>query len=342
MVFCPSVSTVTPHTTLPRKPLGRTFIVAISLLGLFAAIQVLAVIGHFIPTMRQQLAANALRNQEAASQAATPARPEPAPAATSAQAAAHSAEVGKKTERLVAEAAKSVRIGEYDAALQILEEAEAMVPGDPKILQIKALVLERLDQPADAAVALESALRYPGLPAHDRAAMERKLDQLSASLGTVPERNSSSASSFALESPAIEENGVPIGSNLGIVDIRASDSEVGVKTIQVAVKSRENTKINGSNVKIAVYFYEESTVDGDISASESPVPNQWLSSPIDWANNEPELLRMQYSVPAADSGKKYFGYVLGVYYDNELQDFRSEPSKLAKDFPLPLFLKSAE
>lgn len=338
------MSTVTPHTTLPRKPLGRTFIVAISLLGLFAAIQVLAVIGHFIPTIRQQLAANALRNQEEASQTPAPTRTEPTPATTSAQAAAHSAEVGRKTERLVVEASKNVRLGEYEAALQILEEAEAMVPGDPKILQIKALVLERMDQPADAAVALESALRYPGLPANDRAAMERKLDQLSASLGgTTKERGSSStAGSLALESPAIEENGVPIGSNLGIVDIRVSDSEVGVKTLQVAVKSRENTKINGSNVKIAVYFYEENTIDGDISASESPVPNQWLSSPIDWAANEPELLRMQYTMPSADSGKKYFGYVLGVYYDNELQDFRSEPSKLAKDFPLPLFLKSAE
>lgn len=302
-------------------------------------VQVFAVIGHLLPIMRQQLTANALQSQQASRPAPEQTRVEPAAASASAQAAL-AAEASQKTSRLVAEAAKSVRIGEYDTALKVLEDAEAIVPGDPKVLQLKALVLERLDQPADAAVALEAALRYPGLPASDRATMEKKLDQLAAALGTHSDRGSATKS-LALDAPPIEENGVPVGSNLGIVDIRVSDAKVGTKMLQVAVKSREDASINVKDVKIVVYFYEEGP-DGDITLTESPVPSQWLSPPIDWAANEPELLRMQYTMPAEDTGKKYHGYVLGIYYNNELQDFRSEPSKLAKDFPLPLFYKGAE
>ena len=29
----------------------------------------------------------------------------------------------------------------------------------------------------------------------------------------------------------------------------------------------------------------------------------------------------------------------GIYYNNELQDFRADPASLAKDFPLQLYLK---
>ena len=38
-------------------------------------------------------------------------------------------------------------------------------------------------------------------------------------------------------------------------------------------------------------------------------------------------------------GRKHFGYIVGVYYHNELQDFRADPASLAKDFPLQLYLK---
>jgi hypothetical protein len=102
------------------------------------------------------------------------------------------------------------------------------------------------------------------------------------------------------------------------------------------------------DVKIHVYFYEQSE-DGDVVLTESKVISQWLSPPVDWTANEPELLEVQYTLPdsglpgsAAENGapgKKYFGYLVGVYYNNELQDFRADPASLAKDFPLQLYLK---
>ena len=32
---------------------------------------------------------------------------------------------------------------------------------------------------------------------------------------------------------------------------------------------------------------------------------------------------------------------MGVYYNNELQDFRADPASIAKDFPLQLYLKES-
>jgi hypothetical protein len=107
------------------------------------------------------------------------------------------------------------------------------------------------------------------------------------------------------------------------------------------VKARPNSTINVKDVKILVFFYEQ-TEDGDVQLTESKVVPQWLSPPIDWAGNDFELLEIQYSMPDANgdaAGRKYFGYVVGIYYNNELQDFRADPGKLAKDFPLPLYLK---
>jgi hypothetical protein len=101
-------------------------------------------------------------------------------------------------------------------------------------------------------------------------------------------------------------------------------------------------------VKIHVYFYEQNE-DGDVVLTESKVVPQWLSPPVDWASNEPELLEVQYTMPDSDlpgsaaatgaPGRKYYGYIVGVYYNGELQDFRADPASIARDFPLQLYLK---
>jgi hypothetical protein len=141
---------------------------------------------------------------------------------------------------------------------------------------------------------------------------------------------------------ALRENGLQPGASLGIVDVRLRDGRDGEKDLRLAIKSRPGSSINVKDVKILVYFYEQ-TDDGEIQLTESPVPSQWQSPPIDWAADEPELVEMQYKATPADAtgapSRKYYGYVVGIYYQGELQDFRSDPAKLARDFPLPLDLK---
>ncbi len=345
--YSPLVPVPISQPPIPRQPIGTTFLVAISLLGFVAVIQLLAVVIHYIPLVGKQVADSAAQAQ------ATPRAPAPAPVPQMPQ--SPSAPVPAdllKAQKLFADADASYRVGDFEKALNTLDQVEALMPGDPSVLLRKSQVLERLDQPAEAVMALEEVLKYPGLPPEIRIPAEKKLAQLAETLGAAtPRTQLQPGNQTAYADPAgaevREDTGLQPGADLGIVDARLRDSKAGQKSLRVAVKSRPDSTIKVQDVKIYIYFYEESA-DGEVLITDSKVRTEWLSPPVDWSANEPELLDGQYILPdsgqpgssAANGspGRKYHGYVVAVYYNNELQDFRSEPSKLAKDFPLPLYL----
>ena len=72
----------------------------------------------------------------------------------------------------------------------------------------------------------------------------------------------------------------------------------------------------------------------------------WSTLPADWSEDEIEILEVEYTLPkptAKDlSGeeRKYFGYVVSVYYRGELQDMCAEPVSLLKQFPPALTLQN--
>ncbi len=330
------------HPPVPKQPIGTTFVVAISLLGAFAVIQLLAVAWHFVPLVRQQVArtAEAQIPPQAASPTPTPqAQPPPSPSADT-----------QKAQQLLAEADRSSRVGDFENALKMLDEVGKLLPGDPGVLLRKALIFERLDQTADAVAVLDEILKYPGLPPDIRAQAQARADKLSQRLASA-EPGKKPAAPAAPESAGADvrdDIGLQPGASLGIVDARLRDGKAGIKELRLAVKSRPGTPINVQNVKIHVYFYEQNE-DGDVVLTESKVVPQWLSPPVDWASNEPELLEVQYTMPDSDlpgsaaatgaPGRKYYGYIVGVYYNGELQDFRADPASIARDFPLQLYLK---
>jgi tetratricopeptide (TPR) repeat protein len=328
------VSATTSQPPLPRQPIGATFTVALSLLGLVAALQVLAVIFHYVPVVRQYLKEQSLNESQTAE-----APPAPTPDATQRVQPAPPSADAQKVQMLFSEADRSFRVGNFDAALQALEQLEGLTPGDPKVLFSKAQVLEKLDRQAEAVVVLEEVLRLPNLAPEYRGPVRKKLDTISESLGGAPARTGEGSGNTA-DIPAEAERlrnevGIPAGATLGIVDVRLRDGNRGMKSLNVAVKALPNVEITGEKVKILVYFYER-TDEGDVILTESKIVSQWKSPPIDWAEDEPELLEVQYAMPDGDAGRDYVGYIVGLYYDGALQDFRSEPGKLVKDFPLPL------
>lgn len=349
------------HPPIPRQPIGSTFIVAVSVLGLVAAIQLLAVIWHYIPLVNQQIAEASAQSrlqqreeqlqaqQQAQQQPLTPAFT-PAPLAQQPGGQPRSAADRQKVEQLLAESARNFRVGQYDDALKPLEEVEQISPGDPAMLSLKAQIFERLGQPADAVLVLDELLRFPGLSPQDRAMVERKLDQMSQLADSAPASSrgtskfNSNGMADASGTALRGENGLPAGSSLGIVTVRMDDGKKpGTKNLLVAVKSAPGTSINVGDVKIYVYFYEQ-TPDGETVITDSKVVSQWISPPTDWAANEPELLQNTYTLPGeagTDASRQYIGYVVAVYYNKELQDFRADPSKLARDFEVPLYLKES-
>jgi tetratricopeptide (TPR) repeat protein len=167
-------------------------------------------------------------------------------------------------------------------------------------------------------------------------------------------------------------DGLPDGSTFGITEAAVTnnpdpDAETNL-TLRVGVKVRPNTLIDHTKVKIQVYFYD--TIDNNkVALTDADVSYEWLTPNHDWKGTNPEVLAVSYvrlkngaissdaalseaaaavtpgkkgsaaKKPAADGAtRKYAGYQVRVYYNDQLQDVRAEPTKLLNLFPPPLTL----
>jgi len=172
--------------------------------------------------------------------------------------------------------------------------------------------------------------------------------------------------------------GIPDGSTFGITEASVAetpdaDAETNL-TLRVGVKVRASTLVDHTKVKIQVYFYD--TVDNNkVALTDAEVNYEWLTPNHDWKGTNPEILAVSYvrlkngtisseaalteaaaavtppvggrkarTAPrkpdASDANRKYAGYQVRVYYNDQLQDVRAEPTKLLNLFPPPLTLTS--
>jgi len=172
-----------------------------------------------------------------------------------------------------------------------------------------------------------------------------------------------------------DADGIPDGSSFGISDVAATDTpdpdaDTNMK-LKISVKARPNTPIDHTKVKIQVFFYD--TVDNkEVVLTDADVSYEWLTPRHDWKETNPEVLAVTYlraknktssdadlaaaaasvtppgtskkkpattKAPAttADAGRrKYLGYIVRIYYNEQLQAVRADPTKLLNLFPPPL------
>lgn len=122
-----------------KQPLGTTFIVAASLLGVAAVAQLVAILVYFGPGFKQAYAAAATTSPMPEPAAAAPT---PAPEVPDAAKAAHQARVAE----LTGEADKLEAGASPGDALVPLEEALGLQPGNAELLARIATLHERLGQ----------------------------------------------------------------------------------------------------------------------------------------------------------------------------------------------------
>jgi tetratricopeptide (TPR) repeat protein len=144
--------------------------------------------------------------------------------------------------------------------------------------------------------------------------------------------------------------------------------------LRISVEKRANTVTDHTKVKIQVFFYD-TVDDKDIKLTDADVNYEWLTPKHDWTETNPEILAVTYLrtknhvlspeaalsaaaaavVPgkknqtakaknptpstaglAADAGRRsYLGYIVRVYYHDQLQAVRASPQKLLSLFPTP-------
>ena len=132
--------------------------------------------------------------------------------------------------------------------------------------------------------------------------------------------------------------------------------------LEIGIKKKPSAVIDHNKVKILVFLYDVVN-DKDVKLTDADVSNEWLTPKHDWSDTNPEVLQVRYvraktggalsesslseaaakvrpgqkgrgSKGSADIGqRKYLGYVVRVYYGDDLQAVQAEPARLLQQFP---------
>ncbi len=347
-----------------RQSAGRTFLIAISLLGAGALGQLAATTWVFLarfqsspPEVAAAAAAPAVAQvtPEAreftdpfAEATAVPPLPGPPPAPPrpspiDAQHLGHVQGAGDPTQsdRMteLIEQGKLLRDrGDTYAAVTKLREAAAIDPQNPGPLAELAMTYEKMGFKEKA----EDCWKH----VHDMgesagvffAAADAKLK---ASQAEALRRASGNPSDVAASAASGESVGISPASKLGFGDITRTDANDPAVTrkfvLHIPIKAKSHARINVRDLVVQVAFWDK--VGGrSLERTTANVSYVWASPPADWSERDIETLEVTYSLPRAPQGEPldergYFGYIASIYYKNTLQDFRSEPQRLAQDSP---------
>jgi hypothetical protein len=321
---------------IARPPAERTLFVAVALLCVVALVQLAAAVIALVPRIDYDGIARAMEARRVQQQAV-------APAAT--PAAAVSSSSAEQVNALLAEAQEFRQKNNARGALEAYVEADRLDPGKPGILYPMAEAQFVAGQQEESIATLKKLLALPAAadPANAEYVAQAKnaLQQLSAPASPdAAAPKAEPAAEGGKETAAMRDDvGIPIGSVMGIVKAELVDGEPGHKNLRVSMKGDSSAKVDPSKVHATVDFFEQDD-QAQIVRNSSPNPSEWLSSPVDWANAEPEIFQVKYRLPLEDRGDlpplQYYGYVVAIYYDGELQDQRADPPSLLEEHAPPL------
>jgi tetratricopeptide (TPR) repeat protein len=243
---------------------------------------------------------------------------------------------------LLTEAIALRQKGDMSTAITRLREALAMSPKSPQLLTELAGTYEKMNL-EDKASEVWRAIYDLGDSAgvyYQLADAKLKAAELSpGASGQAPGSDNTGTN------PA--EGGFQQGSVLALVNLSTDEkpeTSEGYKrfTLKIPVKRREDAKIDVSGVVIQVFFYDQ-LGDDTVVRTNANVSSHWATLPADWVQDDIEILEVDYTQAPPEPGKieegrHYYGYVVCVYYNKELQDQVADPVSLIKTFPPPLTL----
>ena len=338
----------------------RSFMVALSVVALFAVVEIGAVAYHYLRPLR-------VGDTTAQSRSvAVPRTPAPAPAVAASPPAAASAPPLSASDQAVQEAVALRDRGDTATALAKLQTASERDPRNAKVLEELARTYEAVQ---NVQLANDTWRKIQELGPSAGTSFALADQRLKAGLAT-PATGGAGLPGPARLDVASSGPGVPSTdtSVLAISDVQLTetpdpDADTNL-TLRVGIQKRTSTAIDHTKVKIQVFFYD--TVDDkDIKLTDADVTYEWLTPNHDWADVKPEVLAVNYVRPknkvlpteaalsaaaasvnpgkktrpnkpgSPEGQRKYLGYILRVYYQDQLQAVRAEPNSLLKKFPPP-------
>jgi tetratricopeptide (TPR) repeat protein len=357
--FLPQMEAAPP---IPKQHAGKTFVIAISLLGIIALAQFFATGVIFVARMKS----TPMPAASATPVPAAPASPAPVEMATTETGTEYlvQSELFESAEEVPplprptpvpqirpeesseARMAELLNIGkalrdrgDTSTAITRFREALAISPANPQAISELAITYEKMGQGDKAAEQWRKLFEMGETAGIYYAAAEAKLRAAEAPQQTVAEPGA------ALK----DSEGMQPGSTLGLGEIalsEATDPSAWKKLLlKIPIKIRPSSKVEVRDVVIQVFFYD--LVDNqNVVQTNANVSSQFTTLPADWTEDEMEVLEVEYLQPRDPKqvkpaeDRKFYGYIVRIYYKNELQDMRAEPLKLLKQYPPPLTIQS--
>ena len=342
----------------PSFHIGLSLIVVLALAEIFAATSYYVGRARARQVSAQPVAATVTRApQVLPTHAPAVAQPAISPAA------AVPAPSQSRVDQLLREGIQSRDRGDTTNALARFDEALDSEPNNTAVLEEIAKTYESM-QLLDRAN--ETWRRIQEIGPSAGPAYELADQRLKLGVPAPPTAESTVASTSASAAAPKDVGGNREGSVMGISEVKTTetpdpDAEKNM-TLQVGIKKQPGATVDHTKVKILVEFYD-TVGDKDIKLTNADVNYEWLTPKHDWAETNPEVLSVRYvraktagispetslseaaasvrpgqksrgKSSAADSGKrKYLGYIIRIYYNDDLQAVQAEPSQLLQHFP---------
>jgi hypothetical protein len=345
-----------------------SFHIGVGLIVILAVLEIFFATSYYVGRARaarvsaQAVAATIARAPAPAVSARTPV-PAPVQPAVS-PAAAVPAPSPSLVDQLVREGIELRDRGDTTNALARLQEALDSEPTNTTVLEEMAKTYESM-QLLDRANEVWRKLQEMG--PSTGAAYELANQRLKLGVPTPGTAESGIANSSADTTEHKDIGGNPDGSVMGITEVKTTetpdpDAEKNM-ALQIGIKKQPGASIDHDKVRIFVRFYD-TVGDKDIKLTDADVNYEWMTPKHDWTETNPEVLAVKYvraktggassdsslaetaatvrpgqkargaKASTADSGRrKYLGYIIQVYYDDELQAVQAEPSRLLQLFP---------
>lgn len=219
---------------------------------------------------------------------------------------------------LVAKALQMREQGDTQGCLQALKEAAELQKDHPKILAELATTYSQIGQEAKSAAHWEIVHRMGP-----------------ANAGTYWDLADMALKGELLEEDTAVNDTLRVSRHL--VRAMAGEEEKEqrmVLRIQIEAVSKE--PVDYRRMYLQVYFYDMVNGTRFEQTIADTRPN-YISAPYDWKNGEEEIIEVEYRLPelspeqvAQLGSRKYFGYLIELYYNDVLQDLVAAPRKLSR------------
>jgi hypothetical protein len=220
--------------------------------------------------------------------------------------------------------------GDTGTALIRLREAQVIAPQNPQVIAELASTYESMGQ-------TEKAMEY-----------WRHIYDMGDRAGVYYTAAAAKVNPAPAELATNDVPGIQQGMTLGILDITKEERDDPDSprhlVLHIPLKARPGTPIDVRDVVIQVFFYDL-LPDASVVQTNANVNSHWSTPPVDWRDSNIEVLDVEYALPKPKTpadARQYFGYVARLYYKGDLQDWRADPAKLREMYPPPTTLQQDE